>query len=222
MCINTGKLSWRTPVLSAKSQDTSSSLLLPHMATTLNILMIRGVFYGSGKDCLLFPCSLPSPVPGKGWTPSVFSLFPSCIRNFYRNTSVLLPSPSGRQQDGKLWKKQALWLPNQVHHAGKWQRAADTSPSPSSISTNSSAWFGLKKKAPIKAVNILNDFLYYFLWPFTVDTRLTRLCCLASFSLASSSSFWIFRTCLFILRIVECKISQTNNLKVIRHLVTVC
>ena len=61
-------------------RNTSSSLL-PQMATILNILIIQGVFYGPGKDSLLLPCSLPNPVPGKGWTPWVFS-FPLASETF--------------------------------------------------------------------------------------------------------------------------------------------
>ena len=78
-----------------------------------------------------------------------------------------------------------------------------------------------QKKSSLQGNKYCQRFLVS-LWRSAADTRLTRLCCLASFSLASSSSFWILRTCLFILRIVECKISQTNSLKVTRRLVTVC
>lgn len=170
---------------------------------------------------------LPPTLPGEWWTRTIFSLFPSCIRNSYRNTSVLLPSPPflGRQtwnwsRDGELWRSEVCGFLNRFTVQN--ERTADPRSVPSSTSTNSSAWFGLEKVSSHQGNEYSQKFLVYFLWPFTINTRLTRLCCLASFSLASSSSFWILRTCLFILRIVECKISQTNNLKVIRHLITIC
>ncbi len=47
----------------------------------------------------------------------------------------------------------------------------------------------------------------------TVVDEVTLLCCcFSSLSLASSSSCWIFWTCLFIFRMVECRISQMKSL----------
>ena len=174
-----------------------------------------------GPEKAVSPCPAPSspPCQGRGEHQQSSLSLPLAPETFTETqvSSFLLLREGNRMVN---WKKQALWLAEQAQHAGERQPRADTSPSPSSISANSSARFGLKKSSH-QGNNYSQWFLVLF-WRFAADIRLTRLCCLASFSLASSSSFWILRTCLFILRIVECKISQTNSLKVIRHLVTVC
>ena len=96
MC-NTGKLSWRTTVLSAESQEYIQLTAAPDGYNTKHINNTRSILWAWKR---LSPLALLPPQPRTREGVNTMSLlFPSCIRNFYRNTSVLLPS--SQQARGK-------------------------------------------------------------------------------------------------------------------------